>query len=302
MYQSNLNGFIFMASAKSSFNNSDLFSRLSKNIEGDVLFDPFNRGRYSTDASIYQVDPIGVVLPKTEQDLVRAVEISADANTPILARGGGTSQCGQTVNEAVVIDCSRYLNKIIEFKEKERSITVQPGLVLDHLNAFLKPYGLFFPVDISTGSRATIGGMTANNSCGARSIHYGIMVDNVRSIDAFLPMGGHFKFSDTPNNIDELEERRGYKQIVKQVREIAEREKNELDKRFPKLKRRVGGYNLDTVDPIGHNMAKMLVGSEGTLAMFKSIELQLHDIPKHRVWASAIFQTFMQLWMPHSIS
>ena len=292
MYQSNLNGFIFMASAKSSFNNSDLFSRLSKNIEGDVLFDPFNRGRYSTDASIYQVDPIGVVLPKTEQDLVRAVEISADANTPILARGGGTSQCGQTVNEAVVIDCSRYLNKIIEFKEKERSITVQPGLVLDHLNAFLKPYGLFFPVDISTGSRATIGGMTANNSCGARSIHYGIMVDNVRSIDAFLPMGGHFKFSDTPNNIDELEERRGYKQIVKQVREIAEREKNELDKRFPKLKRRVGGYNLDTVDPIGHNMAKMLVGSEGTLATFKSIELQLHDIPKHRVMGVCHFPNF----------
>ncbi|MBT4355624.1 MAG: FAD-binding protein [Rhodospirillaceae bacterium] len=281
-----------MASAKSSFNNSDLFSRLSKNIEGDVLFDPFNRGRYSTDASIYQVDPIGVVLPKTEQDLVRAVEISADANTPILARGGGTSQCGQTVNEAVVIDCSRYLNKIIEFKEKERSITVQPGLVLDHLNAFLKPYGLFFPVDISTGSRATIGGMTANNSCGARSIHYGIMVDNVRSIDAFLPMGGHFKFSDTPNNIDELEERRGYKQIVKQVREIAEREKNELDKRFPKLKRRVGGYNLDTVDPIGHNMAKMLVGSEGTLATFKSIELQLHDIPKHRVMGVCHFPNF----------
>lgn len=292
MYQSNLNGFIFMASAKSSFNNSELFSRLSNNIEGDVLFDPFNRGRYSTDASIYQVDPIGVVLPKTEQDLVRAVEISADANTPILARGGGTSQCGQTVNEAVVIDCSRYLNKIIDFKEKERSITVQPGLVLDHLNAFLKPYGLFFPVDISTGSRATIGGMTANNSCGARSIHYGIMVDNVRSIDAFLPMGGHFKFSDTPNHLDELEETQGYKQIVKQVREIAQREKNELDKRFPKLKRRVGGYNLDTVDPLGHNMAKMLVGSEGTLATFKSIELQLHDIPKHRVMGVCHFPNF----------
>ncbi|MDC1172827.1 FAD-binding oxidoreductase, partial [Alphaproteobacteria bacterium] len=281
-----------MASAKSSFNNSELFSRLSNNIEGDVLFDPFNRGRYSTDASIYQVEPIGVVLPKTEQDLVRAVEISADANTPILARGGGTSQCGQTVNEAVVIDCSRYLNKIIDFKEKERSITVQPGLVLDHLNAFLKPYGLFFPVDISTGSRATIGGMTANNSCGARSIHYGIMVDNVRSIDAFLPMGGHFKFSDTPNHLDELEETQGYKQIVKQVREIAQREKNELDKRFPKLKRRVGGYNLDTVDPLGHNMAKMLVGSEGTLATFKSIELQLHDIPKHRVMGVCHFPNF----------
>jgi FAD/FMN-containing dehydrogenase len=146
-----------MTSAKSSFNNSQLFSRLSKNIEGEVLFDAFNRGRYSTDASIYQIDPVGVVLPKTEQDLVRAVEISVDSGIPILARGGGTSQCGQTVNEAVVIDCSRHLNKVIDFNPEEKKITVQPGLVLDHLNAFLKPYGLFFPVDISTASRATIG-------------------------------------------------------------------------------------------------------------------------------------------------
>ena len=176
-----------MASAKSSFDNSQLFSRLSKNIEGDVLFDAFNRGRYSTDASIYQIDPVGVVLPKTEQDLVSAVEISVDSGVPILARGGGTSQCGQTVNEAVVIDCSRYLNKILDFNVEQKTIKVQPGLVLDHLNTFLKPHGLFFPVDISTASRATIGGMTSNNSCGARSIRYGIMVDNVRAIDAFLP-------------------------------------------------------------------------------------------------------------------
>ena len=194
-----------MASAKSSFDNSQLFSHLSKNIEGDVLFDAFNRGRYSTDASIYQIDPVGVVLPKTEQDLVSAVEISVDSGVPILARGGGTSQCGQTVNEAVVIDCSRYLNKILDFNAEQKTIKVQPGLVLDHLNTFLKPHGLFFPVDISTASRATIGGMTSNNSCGARSIHYGIMVDNVRAIDAFLPSGEHFEFAHTPSKLDTAE-------------------------------------------------------------------------------------------------
>ena len=285
-------GSLFMASAKSSFDTSEVFSRLSKNIEGEVLFDAFNRGRYSTDASIYQIDPVGVVLPKTEQDLVRAVEISVDSEIPILARGGGTSQCGQTVNEAVVIDCSRYLNKILDFNAEEKTIKVQPGFVLDHLNAFLKPHGLFFPVDISTASRATIGGMAANNSCGARSIHYGIMVDNVRAIDALLPTGEHFQFGHTPHKLDELVANQGYKQLVTQVREIAFRERIELENRFPKLKRRVGGYNLDTIDPAGHNMAKLLVGSEGTLATFKSIELQLHDIPKHRVMGVCHFPSF----------
>ena len=285
-------GSLSMASAKSSFDNSQLFSRLSKNIEGDVLFDAFNRGRYSTDASIYQIDPVGVVLPKTEQDLVSAVEISVEAGVPILARGGGTSQCGQTVNEAVVIDCSRHLNKILDFNVEQKTIKVQPGLVLDHLNTFLKPHGLFFPVDISTASRATIGGMTSNNSCGARSIHYGIMVDNVCAIDAFLPSGEHFEFGHTPNNLDKLTEGQGYERIVRQVRQIAHRERIELENRFPKLKRRVGGYNLDTIDPAGHNMAKLLVGSEGTLATFKSIELQLHDIPKHRVMGVCHFPSF----------
>jgi FAD/FMN-containing dehydrogenase/Fe-S oxidoreductase len=275
--------------------DSGLARRLGASIEGEVLFDAFSRGRYSTDASIYQMEPVGVVIPKTEQDLVRAVEIAVDAGAPVLPRGGGTSQCGQTVNQAVVIDCSRHLNKVLDFDTEAKNITVQPGMVLDHLNAFLKPHGLFFPVDISTASRATIGGMTANNSCGARSIHYGIMVDNVTAIDAMLPTGEHLTFGQVPGNLDGLGGLGAparYTSLVQSVRDIAVREKAELNARFPKLKRRVGGYNLDTVDPAGHNMAKLLVGSEGTLAAFKSIQLKLHDIPRNRVMAVCHFPTF----------
>ena len=266
--------------------------RLKHNVEGHVHFDPYTRGRYSTDASIYQIAPFGVVVPKTTQDLVSAVEIAAEHNIPILSRGGGTSQCGQTVNEAIVIDCSQYLNKIVNFDYENMRISVEPGIVLDHLNSYLKPHNLFFPVDISTASRATIGGMTANNSCGGRSIRYGIMVDNVHAIDALLINGEHARFSDTPSDIRHIDGTKHYRQLVSSVRGIAEREKSALETYFPKLKRRVGGYNLDTIDPQGHNMAKLLVGSEGTLATFKNIELYLQQIPQHKVMGVCHFPTF----------
>ncbi len=205
--------------------DSALARRLDSEIEGAVLFDSFSRGRYSTDASIYQVEPVGVVIPKTEQDLTRTVEIAVDAGVPVLPRGGGTSQCGQTVNQAVVIDCSPHLKDVLDFDAAAKRITVQPGMVLDHLNAYLKPHGLFFPVDISTASRATIGGMTANNSCGARSIHYGIMVDNVTAIDAMLPTGEHLTFGQVPGNLGGFGAPARYTSLVQGVRDIAAREK-----------------------------------------------------------------------------
>ncbi len=267
-------------------------SLLESEIEGEVYFDSFNRGRYSTDASIYQVDPIGVVIPKTEQDFVRAVEIAIDHQVPMLPRGGGTSQCGQTVNEALIIDCSRYLNAVLEFQSEQQKVLVQPGVILDKLNAFLKPHGLFFPIDISTASRATIGGMAANNSCGARSIHYGIMVDNVSAIDGMLSTGEHIRFEDIPANFADLDYSPRYLDIIQTVRDIGRREQSEIENRFPKMMRRVGGYNLDTIDPSGHNMAKLLVGSEGTLAAFKRIELKLQVIPRHRVMGVCHFPTF----------
>src|SRR5215468_3044260 len=161
--------------------------RLKAEIAGDVLFDRFSRGRYATDASHYQVMPVGVVVPRDVASAERALELARQEGMSVLPRGGGTSQCGQAVNSSLVIDCSKHLTRVIELDVPGRRCVVEPGLVLDDLNRMLKPHGLWFPVDISTSSRATIGGMAANNSCGARSLRYGTTRDNVISLDAVLP-------------------------------------------------------------------------------------------------------------------
>src|SRR5687768_3070198 len=142
-----------------------LAARLRGELTGDVLFDPWTRGRYSTDASIYQIDPLGVVVPRTEAEAVRAAEIAVAAGVPVLPRGAGTSQCGQTVGAALVIDLSKHVNRVLAFDREARTVTVQPGVVLDQLNAWLRPHGLWFPVDVSTSAQATLGGMAGNNSC-----------------------------------------------------------------------------------------------------------------------------------------
>ena len=176
-------------------NDSTLAPRLRKELQGEVMFDDFSRGRYSTDASIYQIQPLGVTVPKTEQDVQIALQIAVDEGIPVLPRGAGTSQTGQAIGEALILDTTKHLNGLLEFDSEARTACVQPGMVLDHLNRFLKPHGLFYPVDVSTGNRATLGGMTGNNSCGARSIRYGNMVRNVLAIDGLLADGSqaHFK-------------------------------------------------------------------------------------------------------------
>src|SRR5229473_6829161 len=160
-----------------------LAARLRQNLRGEVLFDAFSRGRYSTDASIYQIEPLGVVVPRDKDDVAAALAIAREEGVPVLPRGGGTSQCGQTVAEALVLDCSKFMDGVVALDVEGRRVRVQPGVVLERLNASLRRHKLFYPVDVSTGDRATIGGMTANNSCGARSIRYGNMVHNVRAID-----------------------------------------------------------------------------------------------------------------------
>ncbi len=192
--------------------------RLRKEVQGEVLFDAFSRGRYSTDASIYQIMPIGVVVPRTEEDAVCAMQIAAEAGVPILPRGGGTSQCGQTVGEALIIDHSKYLNGVIEFDAQARTVCVQPGMVLDHLNSHLKAQHLFFPVDPSTADRATLGGMAGNNSCGTRSLRYGNMVHNVRAIDAVLASGESIRFGAVPENLDTFTAPARYLELVRTVR------------------------------------------------------------------------------------
>src|SRR6266851_3387138 len=168
--------------------------RLKAEITGEIRFDPFTRGRYATDASQYQMMPLGVVLPRTLAEAERAIALAREEGVTVLPRGGGTSQCGQTVNRSLVVDCSKYLNRVLDLDVAGRRCTVEPGIVLDDLNRALKPHGLWFPVDISTASRATIGGMAGNNSCGARSLRYGVTRDNVLSIDAVLADGSAAHF------------------------------------------------------------------------------------------------------------
>jgi FAD/FMN-containing dehydrogenase/Fe-S oxidoreductase len=272
--------------------DSALARRLAREIEGEVLFDPFSRGRYSTDASIYQIEPIGVVVPKSNDDIAAVIAIAADEGVPVLPRGGGTSQCGQTVAAALVVDTSKYLNRVIEYHGAAGCVTVEPGLVLDALNGFLRPHGMFFPVDPSTASRATLGGMTANNSCGARSIRYGLMVDNVRAIDGVLADGTAHRFAHVPADLDGLAGEGRYGELVGRLRAIGAREEAEILRRFPKVLRRVGGYNIDTISAGGHNMAKLLVGSEGTLAFFTALELEIQPIPAHSVLGVCGFKAF----------
>ena len=165
---------------------SSLESRLCREVQGEVLFDAFTRGRYATDASIYQIEPLGVVVPRSCEDAAISIAIAREEGVPVLPRGAGTSQCGQTVAQALVLDCSKHLDRVISIDIEGRRARVEPGVVLDRLNRQLRKDRLFFPVDPSTASRATIGGMTANNSCGSRSLRYGNMLHNVRGIDALL--------------------------------------------------------------------------------------------------------------------
>src|SRR5258708_4562719 len=160
--------------------------RLGAAITGDVFFDPFNRGRYATDASFYQIMPLGVVVPRSIDEARRALSICRDDGRIVTPRGGGTSQCGQTVNDGIVIDFSKHLNRILSLDVENRACVVEPGIVLDDLNRQLKKHGLWFPVDVSTASRATIGGIAGHNSCGGRSLRYGTMRDNTGSMYAAL--------------------------------------------------------------------------------------------------------------------
>jgi FAD/FMN-containing dehydrogenase/Fe-S oxidoreductase len=273
-------------------------ARLRKELRGEVLFDPFSRGRYSTDASIYQIEPVGIVVPRDRDDVAAALAIAREEEVSVLPRGGGTSQCGQTVGSSLVLDCSKYMNGVLSIDASNRRALVEPGLVLDRLNKALRKDGLFFPVDVSTSSRATLGGMAANNSCGSRSLRYGNMVHNVHAIDAILADGTAAHFGVTPGNFEPddfdgdptMPERT--RDLVRRMRALHRREAAEIDSRIPKLLRKVGGYNIDMISDAGHNMAHLLIGSEGTLAFFAAIELDLQPIPRNRVLGICHFPSF----------
>ena len=268
--------------------------RLKAEIAGEVLFDRFSRGRYATDASHYQVMPVGVVVPRDVASAERALALARQEGMSVLPRGGGTSQCGQTVNDALVVDCSKHLTRIIELDVPGRRCVVEPGLVLDDLNRALKPHGLWFPVDISTSSRATIGGMAANNSCGARSLRYGTMRDNVISLDAVLADGSGAHFGPVSPDLSDVPSFSPLRRIARDLLRIGRREAEEIEKNFPKVQRRVGGYNLDALLPGRNelNLAHILVGSEGTLAFSTAVELKLSPLIGRRAVGACHFGSF----------
>jgi len=268
--------------------------RLKAELTGDVMFDRFSRGRYATDASHYQMMPVGVVVPRTVAEAERAIALAREEGVSVLPRGGGTSQAGQTVNESLVIDCSKYLTGLYELDIGERRCTVEPGIVLDDLNRKLKPYGLWFPVDVSTASRATIGGMAANNSCGGRSLRYGTMRDNVLSIDATLADGTNAHFGPVTAGLSNFPPGSPLRPLARNLLDIGLREADEIEANFPKVQRRVGGYNLDAFAPNapGHNLAHILLGSEGTLAFSTRIELKLSPLLGKRAVGACHFGSF----------
>jgi len=276
---------------------TQLEQTLRRTIKGEVLFDKASRGRYSTDASIYQIEPVGAVVPRDETDLALVVDVARDAGAAILPRGAGTSQCGQTVGEALVVDVSKYLREVVGFDKNRAEVTVQPGVVLDQLNAWLKPHGLWYPVDVSTSAQCTLGGMAGNNSCGSRSIRYGNMVHNVASIDAILANGQKARFgSARPEDMPAA-----VRAIADRVAALAFAEKAEIEAKYPKVLRRVGGYNLDIFFPQSErpyttdnsvNLAHLLVGSEGTLAVTQRLTLKLAPLPRHKTLGVVNFTSF----------
>ena len=266
--------------------HSALATRLRKELDAEVLFDAASRGRYSTDASIYQLQPIGIVVPRTEEATRAAMAIAADEGVPILPRGAGSSQCGQAVAEALVIDHTKYLNRVLSIDGT--SAVVQPGVVLDALNAQLRAQGLWFPVDVSTSAQATLGGMAGNNSCGSRSIAYGNMVHNVLAIEAVTAQGERWHFGP----MNDASGPPAYLDFVNRLKTLYERERAEIEARFPKLLRKVAGYNLDHLGPPHANAAHLLVGSEGTLAYSERLHLKLSRIPPARALGVCHFAKF----------
>jgi FAD/FMN-containing dehydrogenase/Fe-S oxidoreductase len=255
--------------------NEDLYEALKKRISGEVRFDKVSRLLYSTDASIYEIEPLGVVLPRTHEDVFATMEITRDFNVPVLPRGGGTSLAGQTVGEAVVMDMSKYLNRVLDVNTEERWALVEPGVVQEQFNLHLKPSGFLFGPDTSTANRATLGGMMGNNSAGSHSIVYGKTIDHVLETHVVLASGERRVFGEM--NFAEASRMTG---LEGRIAEIVSNNREEIDRRFPRIQRRVSGYNLDEFVRNGKfNLSKLVVGSEGTLAAVHQAKVRIEPRP-----------------------
>ncbi len=275
---------------------------LKASIEGEVRFDLVTRGMYSTDASVYQVVPAGVVIPRSQSDVIRTLAVCSEHGVSVTARGGGTSQCGQSIGAGIQIDFSKYMRKILELDLSNKTVRVEPGIVLAELNQELQPHGLVLPLDLSTANRATIGGMIANNSSGTRSIVYGTTIDYVQELKVLLADGSVV----TTQRLDPgtLESKCDQQDLegscYRAVRDVARERADEIRTGFPKIKRRVGGYNLDRflppddaatgADSEAFDLTQLFVGSEGTLGLVLEATLKLVEPPRAKVLAVAQFR------------
>ena len=272
----------------------DLVEELRRETRGEVRFDAMSRALYSTDASMYEISPVGVVIPRTAEDAIAAVEIVGRHGGALLSRGGGTSLAGQTVARAVVIDFSKYMRRVLEECPEEGWARVEPGIVLDELNRQIRPSGRMFTPDPSTSNRGTVGGAIGNNSCGAHSIIWGKTVDNVHELDLVLSDGSTARFGPLTEGALESKARAGGAEgaILRKLAALGQSCAHEVEARFPKIMRRVGGYNLDELAGAGPpDMARFVVGSEGTLVTVTGAVVKTVPIPKARGLAVAHFRT-----------
>jgi FAD/FMN-containing dehydrogenase/Fe-S oxidoreductase len=266
-----------------------LLGHLRQHVDGEVRFDEGDRKLYSTDASIYQIEPLGVVLPRSVAGLHAAVQIALEMHVPIVPRGGGTSLSGQSIGAGLVVDCSKHLNQILDVDAAAQTAHVQPGVVLDQLNRALAPHSLMFGPDVATASRANLGGMIGNNSAGSHSIVHGKTIDHVRRLDVVLSDGSRATLgSHTPTEWRQREDRSFLGAIYRDVRTAVEAAGPEIARRFPRILRRVSGYNLDVIaqafseasPQATAGLHQLVVGGEGTLAFITEAELRLVPRPK----------------------
>ena len=263
--------------------NTNLFiADLIAAVEGQVLTDPVSLGLYATDASLYQITPLAVVTPLNESDVIKSVAIAHDHNVSIIPRGGGTGLAGQTIGHGLIIDFSKHLNQIIEINPEEKWVKVQPGMARDNLNDTLRKYDLHFAPDPATSSRANIGGMLGNNSSGTKSILYGKTVDHILELKVLLSDGTILHLQ--PNSADEYQQKCDQQDregdIYRTVQQLIHTHRDEIEARFPKVMRRVGGYNLDEfIHTDEWNLCKLIVGSEGTLGLILEAKINLEPLP-----------------------
>ena len=262
---------------------TEIVDELNKVVHGEVRMDTTSRMLYSTDASLYQMQPVGVVAPRTVDDVVAAIQVAGKHGIPVTPRGGGTGLAGQTVNHSIMIDFSKYMREVLEVNQEEHWARVQPGVVVNHLSQAMGQYGLLYAPDPVSGSRATVGGGIGNNSCGTHSVIYGKTLDHVLEVEAVLSDGSraHFETVEGGALEQKMLEESLEGRIYREVRRLAHENREEIDRRFPKIQRRVSGYNLDEFVGGGPmNLARMAVGSEGTLIAVTEAKVNLMPLPK----------------------